>query len=100
MSYILLSDKPVEGYAEFLTEAINELSKYNVRGIAIVAMLDQPPEENVDAMTGYWNMSLRDKEAAIADIQSDVTAQIVRANLRIFLEELEREDEENGQDEV
>lgn len=100
MSYILLSDKPAEGYAEFLARAINDLSSYNVRGIALVALLDQPQEENIDAMTAYWNMSLRDKETAVADVQSDITAQIVRANLRTFLEELEREGEDDGQDEV
>lgn len=95
MSYILVSDKPAEGFAEFLLEAANELSKYKVRGLAVVALLDQTPEEDVSSMTGYWHMNLRDKEMAASDIQADVTADIIRANIRAFLqEEREREDDQ------
>lgn len=96
MSYILVSDRPAEGFAEFLLEAANELSKYKVKGLAVVALLDQPPEEDISSMTGYWHMSLRDKEMAAADIQADVTADIIRTNLKAFLQE--EEEREDGQE--
>ena len=49
------SDKP---YREFFVEALNTFEKYNITGIAIVGLTDG---EN---LTGYWRMSLRDKETA------------------------------------
>lgn len=93
MSYILVSDKPTEEYAEFLAKTANELNGHKVRGIAMVALMEG--DDDCDAMTAYWNMGLMDRQEAASHIQADVTVGIIRANLRDMLGELE----EDGEDE-
>lgn len=93
MAYMLVSDKPVEDWASFLAEGIQELSRYKVRGVAMVALLEPGPDGENEVMTGYHNMNLRDKQEAASHIQADVTDGIVRANMRRYLEELENEED-------
>ncbi|MCI5929317.1 MAG: hypothetical protein MRZ73_12430 [Pseudoflavonifractor capillosus] len=91
--YILVSDKPLEGYEQFLTGALDELRKHRVLGLAMVAFLE-PEESGDDILTGYYGLNLRGKQEAAMQIQADVTDGIVRANVQRYLEEIEREREE------
>lgn len=91
-NFTILSDKPFEDYISFVTETLQILSAKKVRGLAIVALLDEADEDRADVLTGYYNMPLQDKQAAASHIQADVTDGIVRANMRRYLEELEQED--------
>lgn len=93
-NFTILSDKPFEDYISFVTETLQILSAKKVRGLAIVALLDEADEDGADVLTGYYNMPLQDKQAAASHIQADVTDGIVRANMRRYLEELEQEDDE------
>ena len=86
-----------ECYAAFLEETMQILSSEKVQGLAVVALLEGPDESGADVLTGYYNMSLRDKQAAASQIQADVTDGIVRANIRRYLEEMEQE-ERDGQE--
>ena len=91
-NFTILSDKPFEDYISFVTETLQILSAKKVRGLAIVALLDEADEDGADVLTGYYNMCLKDKQTAASHIQADVTDGIVRANMRRYLEELEQED--------
>ena len=91
-NFTILSDKPFEDYISFVTETLQILSAKKVRGLAIVALLDEADEDGADVLTGYYNMHLQDKQTAASHIQADVTDGIVRANMRRYLEELEQED--------
>lgn len=93
--YILVSDKPLEGYEQFLTGALDELRKHRVLGLAMVAFLE-PEENGDDILTGYYRLNLRGKQKAAMQIQADVTDGIVRANVQRYLEEIERERGEEG----
>lgn len=93
-NFTILSDKPFEDYISFVTETLQILSSKKVRGLAIVALLEEPDEDGADVLTGYYNMSLQDKQTAASNIQADVTDGIIRANMRRYLEELEQEDDE------
>lgn len=88
--FMLLSDRPQKNYETFLLEGLEELRKYTVRGLAVVALLE-PDEEDEAVLTGYFNMNLQDKELAAANIQADVVDGILRANIKRYLEELEDE---------
>lgn len=88
--FMLLSDRPQKNYEAFLLEGLEELRKHTVRGLAVVALLE-PDEEGEAVLTGYFNMSLQDKELAAANIQADVVDGILRANIKRYLEELEDE---------
>lgn len=94
MAQILLSDGPIEGWASFLAENIQKLEKSKVRAIALVALLEEPDEDGADVLTGYYGMSLQDKQTAASNIQADVTDGLVRANFRRYLEELENQEDE------
>ena len=91
-NFTILSDKPFEDYISFVTETLQILSAKKVRGLAIVALLDEADEYGSDVLTGYYNMPLQDTQTAASHIQADVTDGIVRANMRRYLEELEQED--------
>lgn len=96
-NFTILSDQPFEDYILFLEETMQILSSERVQGLAVVALLEGPDESGADVLTGYYNMSLRDKQAAASQIQADVTDGIIRANIRRYLEEMERE-EQDGQE--
>lgn len=91
-NFTILSDKSFEDYIPFVAETLQILSAKKVRGLAIVALLDEADEDGADVLTGYYNMPLQDKQTAASHIQADVTDGIVRANMRRYLEELEQED--------
>ena len=88
-NFTILSDQPFEDYILFLEETMQILSSEKVQGLAVVALLEGPDESGADVLTGYYNMSLRDKQAAASQILADVTDGIVRANIRRYLEEME-----------
>lgn len=96
-NFTILSDQPFEDYILFLEETMQTLSSEKVQGLAVVALLEGPDESGADVLTGYYNMSLRDKQEAASQIQADVTDGIVRANIRRYLEEMEQE-ERDGQE--
>ena len=78
-NFTILSDKPFEDYISFVTETLQILSSKKVRGLAIVALLEEPDEDGADVLTGYYNMPLQDKQTAASNIQADVTDGIIRA---------------------
>jgi hypothetical protein len=61
----LVSDKNTD-YDAFVAETTEFLKEHNVRGIALVALTDDG-----EALTAYWNMSLRDKLQAENEIRFD-----------------------------
>lgn len=89
MAIRIFSDKPVEDWAAFAMETVQLLEERKVRGMAIVALLDQDGENNDQAILGYHNMGLSDKEEAVMLIHADVVKAIVKANLQDWLDELE-----------
>lgn len=97
MPIITISDKPVKGLTDWLIKTADELQKYNVQGLAIVALVDPPRRDEADVLTGYYKMSLDDKSRAASHIQMDVVDGLVRANLGRYLQELD-EDGENTEE--
>lgn len=92
MSIYLMSDKPVDEWASFLMETVQMLEKRNVRGVAVVALLRQETEKDDQALIGYHNMELEDKEEAISLMKRDVIKKIVKENLKEWLKEMEGDD--------
>ncbi len=89
MNIYLASDKPVEEWASFLIETVQMLEKRKVRCVAVVALLRQETEKDDQAIIGYHNMALEDKEEVISLVKRDVIRKIVRENLEEWLKELE-----------
>lgn len=69
----IMSDKQ-QDYQAFMAETLQTLADYNIRGVAIVALTDD------ETLTGYWNMSLRDKSQAETEIRCDVIDGLIMAN--------------------
>lgn len=53
-------------YNEFLAESFDKFEKYDIKGIAIVALTDK------ETLTGYWDMSLADMSKAKSEIEFDI----------------------------
>lgn len=73
-------------YAEWLEECIKLIFEEKPVCIAMVATLDSG-----ETMTGYYNASAQDKAVFVHHIQTDVTMDIVRANIDLVKNALEEE---------
>lgn len=93
MAMLITSDKPVEEWTSFIMESVSLLENRKVRGVAIVALLREETEDNARAVIGYHNMALKDKQEVVSLVQADVIKQIIRANLRELLQELEEDED-------
>jgi len=87
---MLVSDKPLKNYEDFILEAMKTLSEYHhVKSIAIVALVvdkeDKSDEEEDLTLTGYHNMSLVDKQIAKSAIESDITDQLIMTNINKYM---------------
>lgn len=89
----IITDRPLEGWEAFLLETMKAMEGTEVQGVAVV-LFPAEEQEGCDALTGYYHLGLRGKQEAASHIQADVVDGIVRANLRRYLEELDREDED------
>ena len=76
---IIISDNKKE-YSMFLAEVMNVFEDYEIKGIAIVAIT---PEEN---LTGYWNMSLKDKLTAENEIRFDNIDEFIKNNIDRYID--------------
>lgn len=81
----IVSDKEKRDNTNFMAEAIQRLYEHEVKGIAIIALCD---DEN---LTGYWNMTLKDKREAETEIRFDVIDEFIKANRELYFP-----DEEDG----
>lgn len=90
---MLISDHPLADYEQFMAEAINELNGRKVLGVALVALL-----EDNEAITGYHGLDLLGKQVAAAQIQSDITDAIVRANIADYIACMDEENDECEED--
>lgn len=88
-----MKDITKEPYAEWLEESIKIISDFNPVRLCIAAM-----SADGGALTGYYNADAADKAAFAHHIQSDVTMDIIRANIGTIKEMLEdsSEEGENG----
>lgn len=82
--YVLLSDKPPESHEQFIMEALEYMGDKPVVGVALVALL-----EDGTSVTGYHELDVLGKQIAAAQIQADITDDLVRANIADFLAEME-----------
>lgn len=73
-------------YAQWLEQALREISKEPLRGIALIGLFS-----NGDAYTNYWNASMSDKLILAGLINQDATLDMLAAQGVI---EYEDEDEE------
>lgn len=94
---MIIADRPLKDYEQFIQEGLQTLSCYDVRGIAVVAVLEGADDGKM--FTGYHNLSLLDKEAVVESIRDDCTEELIRANLHRWLDELDEEDYDNDMDE-
>lgn len=97
-SFIVVSDAPPEEWQSFVTETMQAASGKKVRGVAVVYLLAEPDEDGATVLTGYFNTSVEDKAYAAAHIQADVVDGIARANIRDWMDRMER-DREEGEEE-
>lgn len=63
-----------EPYTKFMTDTLNRLEGYNVTGLAVVVLTEG------DVLTGYWNMSLNDKQTAKTHIEYDCIDEFIKNN--------------------
>ncbi len=83
---VIISDKKQSEYADFVAETLEMLSEHKIKGLAVVALC-----ESGENLTGYWNMSLRDKATAETEIRYDVVDGLIMANRDRYFEEFEEE---------
>ena len=74
MATLIITSEQKE-YIEFLAKSIDNILKYNVKGIAMVVLTD------TDNLTGYWNMELKDKAMVESEIRYDVMDEFILNNL-------------------
>lgn len=88
-----MKDITKEPYAEWLEESIKIISDFNPVCLCIAAM-----SADGGALTGYYNADAADKAAFAHHIQSDVTMDIIWANIGTIKEMMEdsSEEGENG----
>lgn len=78
-------------YAQWLEQALREISETSVRGITLVGLL-----ENGDVYTNYWNASMVDKLVLAGLINQDATLDMLAAQGVIEYED--EEDKEETED--
>lgn len=93
-SFIVVSDAPPEEWQSFVTETMQAASGKKVRAVAVVYLLAEPDQDGAKVLTAYFNTSVEDKAYAAAHIQADVVDGIARANIRDWLDRMERDEEE------
>lgn len=72
MNILISTNQP--DYNSFVLDVLNLFEKYNIKGIAIVAITD------TENLTGYWKMSLYDKIIAENEIKFDVMDEFIKNN--------------------
>lgn len=82
-----------QAYDEWMTYVSNMLAMHNVKGVAIVALIDEG-----GTFTGYWNMTLNDKLWAKEEINFDAIDEFLKNNAERYGFAVEDTDEE-AQDE-
>ena len=80
MTY-LVSDKDTP-YTKFMAETLDEFAKHDIKGLAVVALVDGNYE-----LTGYWNMDLRDKLQAESAVRFDVLDAFLLSNSGRYCED-------------
>lgn len=73
MAICIFSDNNEE-YTDFIAKALAEFQEHKIHGIAIVALADG------EALTGYWNMNLKDKLQAESEVRFDSIDQFMLSN--------------------
>lgn len=92
---ILLSDRELAEHEVFLLDMANDLHDKKVKGLAVVALLDKDYPDTGDILTGYFHMSVRDRQVAAATIQTDSMYRM----LRIMLDQRSDTDPEDEDEE-
>lgn len=91
--FVLLSDRPIAPYQEALTELLEEISGYRVRGMAVVLLVDPEEEDGDDVLAFYHRMSIRDKQLAAAVIEGDVHYAIAQDAIAAYMGDTEEQEE-------
>ena len=91
---IMISDRTVKDYEAFFLDMMNGLDKHKIRGVTVVAVLEEPAANGGDAVVGYHAMSMRDRQLAASLIQEDITYKIAQDAVRDMLDLTEPEEEE------
>lgn len=68
---------------------MHSLDEHKIRSIAVVAVLEEPEADDGDAIVGYHNMGLRDKQLAASLIEDDITYKIAQEAVRDMLDPTE-----------
>ncbi|MGN0163519.1 MAG: hypothetical protein ACI4EA_08090 [Candidatus Ornithomonoglobus sp.] len=76
----IIASTSKQPYTKFVTEMLNTLEQYNVRGIAVVVLADN---EN---LSGYWNMNLYDKSRAKNEIEFDCMDEFIKTNIDRYID--------------
>lgn len=92
MSYTFISNGPAKDYEKFMLETIENLSKYQVKGLAIVALVEEL--EEAEAVTGYWHMGPSRKATAAYNIHMDAVDDMIIANIDRYKEAMDELDED------
>lgn len=90
----LISDRPLRDYEAFLLSLMNDAEEWKIRSVVVAALLDEPLKDGGDAMTAYYNASLRDRSYAAALIQTDVTYKVAQDAVRDMLDLPDPDEEE------
>ena len=90
----LISDRPVNDYETFFVDLMHGLDKYKIRSVAVVAVLEEPAANGGDAIVGYHDMSLRDRQLAASLIEADIAYKIAQDAVRDMLDLTEPDEEE------
>lgn len=87
----LLSDGEVAPWQADVVELLEKLSDCDVRGMALVFMVEPREPGGDDILAFYSNMSLRDKQLAASVIEGDVHYAIAEDAIRCYLGEDEED---------
>lgn len=84
MSYTLISGEPAEEYERFLLECFENLKDWQVKGLALVAMVRDPERDEDSAVTGYWHMGSMSRSYAAAHLQADAIDAMILDNIKRY----------------
>jgi len=71
---VIITSDNQEEYHAFIAETLQLFEEHNIKGIAVVALTGE------ETLTGYWNMTLKDKAEAKSAIGYDIVDGLIMAN--------------------
>lgn len=91
----LIGNRPAQEYEKWLLDLMNGAEGSKIRGVVVVAILEEPLPGGGDAMVAYFNVNRQERYYASDLIREDIVVDIVKDAINDALG-LEPSDAEEG----